>query len=134
MTCDGDYPRVGPSRDALGVVFGPSPEGDIEVADDQVHPRTGGLSVVPSWRDLPPGRIPKRLKSLMPDARGSNRFFCWCMGNGDFVDKALGKDLSLTVDEPKHGFIGPVRSMSPDQFQAALANTRTLWRKIAEDR
>jgi hypothetical protein len=133
MARDGEYPVVAPSRDALGVVFGPPPDGDIEVITSQVYPGTGGLSVAPTWRDLPPGRIPKRLKRLLPEARGSNRFYCWRMGSGDFADETMNQDLKLTVDEPRHGFIGPTRAMTADDFQVAVAATRTMWHRIDED-
>jgi hypothetical protein len=133
MVPEGDYPLVGASRDALGVVFGAPPSGDIEEIDGEVFPGTGGLSVVPTWRDLPPGRIPKRLRPLMPDARGSNRFVCWSLGDGEFVDEQLSEELMFKVDSPKHGLIGPSKEMRADQFQTALANTRLRWRRSEED-
>ena len=128
-------PKVGPRRSALGVKPGSPPGGDIPVdADGRIVPRTGGMSVAPTWQDLPPSRIPKRLKPIFDKACGSNGYACWFMGSGPFEDGAISEDLSLHADKKYHGMVEPAVVTEFDEFQAAIAATRDHWQVIVEDK
>jgi hypothetical protein len=128
MTRDGDHPKVGATAKTLGVRV----PGDLPSDDGQVSPGTGGMSVAPSWRDLPPHRIPRRLLHLAPDAAGSDADACWRMGVGPFEAGAVAEGLSLRPDRPDHGLVEPSERMTLERYQAALAATRDLW-QIDED-
>jgi hypothetical protein len=91
------------------------------------------MSVAPSWRDLPPGRIPKRLKHLIQEATGSNQYYCWYFGEGPFGDGLIQEKLTLRQDKPQHGMVEPAEAMAFDAYQSFLAGTRNEWRVIAED-
>ena len=124
MTCEGDQPKLGPSARTLGV------RPDIDITLDEkgfVQPRTGGMSVAPSWRDLPPHRIPLRLRPIACDACGSDLDACWRMGSGAFVDSSLNESLNLRSDQSDHGLVEPSRTMGMTEFQSALAATRDQW-------
>jgi hypothetical protein len=86
-----------------------------------------GMSVAPSWRALPPHLVPKRLKDKFPRARGSVELRCFTMGDGPFQDGPIADDLDFKRDTPRHGLIVPRTSVSLDQYQTDLANTRDLW-------
>jgi len=61
---------------------------DIEPhASGCVRPGTGGMSVAPRLADLPPHRIPRRLRGLagLAFAAGSNTLRVWKIGNGPFA-------------------------------------------------
>jgi hypothetical protein len=134
MIREGNWPQVAPRRDALGVVPGDPPAGDIPLdSTGHVAPATGGMSVTRSWRDLPPGRIPKRLRPFAQDARGSNKFTCWYMGDGRFESSSINDDLFLRVDSPMHGLIEPADEMTLDELQNVIAATRDNWTVIDED-
>lgn len=128
MTPDGDRPKVGPTARTLGARV----PADIPVQDGHVSPGTGGMSVTPSWRDLAPHRIPRRLVHLAPSAHGSNNDFCWRMGEGPFEKGAVSEDLELRPDRPPHGSVEPSATMTLDRYQAALAATQDQW-QIDED-
>lgn len=125
-----DLPVVGPnSSSELGV----RPGGDVTVDPAGNVVRDGsGMSVAPGWRVLPFTRIPKRLRSIVPGAAGANNTACFTMGTGTFTQGALTRDLELIPDKGNgsvtHGVIAPIRSVSADQFQTCLANTRAAWR------
>ncbi|MEX2186210.1 MAG: hypothetical protein WD875_05435 [Pirellulales bacterium] len=134
MAVDGQLPLIGPSRDALGVVFGEPPTGDINIDNaGLVRARTGGMSVAPEWRKLPHHRIPKRLRAIFPRASGSNRYVCWSWGDGPFQDASLTNVLVLRIDSPNHGLVEPAADMSADDYQTAIAQTRSAWTIISED-
>ncbi|HUE70258.1 MAG TPA: hypothetical protein VMP01_05160 [Pirellulaceae bacterium] len=128
MKVDGGKPLCENTARGLGVRIGTSPEDDI-AADDagQVHPDSGGMSVVPSWRDLEAHRIPKRLKHIVTDARGSNRDACWRRGEGPFENGPVADDLVLRKDSDIHAFVEPARSMSAAAYIQALVATRDQW-------
>src|SRR5438874_141843 len=87
MLADGDGPMVGDGARTLGVRVAPADKPDLPVGDDGfVQPRTGGMSVAPTVGLLPSHRIPKRLRSRYPDARGPDCLSCWRMGNGPFEE------------------------------------------------
>jgi hypothetical protein len=127
MRRDGEYPQVGRDRNSLGVVTeGPNP--DIFVnRDGTVAPNTGGMSVAPSWRQLPDHRIPKRLIAKRPRATGNNALVCWRLGDGDFQDEAIAPGLVLTVDNKCHGTIEPEKTMTLSTYEAALVGSRERW-------
>ena len=123
MTKDGDWPKVGPTAKTLGVRI----PGDIALIDSQVSPGSGGMSVAPSWRQLPQHRIPMRLGYLYPDASGKDYYHCWRMGEGPFESGALVEGLNLRRDGPSHALVEPADVIHADDFQARLAATRELW-------
>jgi hypothetical protein len=134
MKMEDGKPAVAARRDSLGVIAGEPPIGDIPVGDHGiVAPDTGGMSVAPSWKDLPPSRIPKRLKSVFRAATGSNQYHCWFMGEGNFASGNLTEGLYVRQDKATHGLVEPESAMLFDTFQELLANTRDQWRLIAED-
>jgi len=77
-----------------------------------------------------------RLRALVQgQATGNNLLGVWQVGEGPFVDGPVAPGLRLRVDprSSRHGFIEPDREMTLDDYQAALAATRDLWVRIAED-
>ena len=126
---DDDKPVVEASAKGLGVrAKGKPDENDVNLDEAGNVVLDGkGMSVSPSWRDLPPHRIPKRLKDRFPPARGSNDVDCFTMGAGPFRDEALSERLALKVGRPKHGNVVPQDHVSLGQFEADLAATRPLW-------
>jgi hypothetical protein len=124
MTRDGDRPMVGATARTLGVRI----TKDISVQADRVRPRTGGMSVSPSWRKLPQHRIPRRLLHLVPEASGKDDDACWRMGEGPFETGTVADGLILRLDTPRHGLVEPVETMPAEDYQAKLAATRDLWR------
>lgn len=131
MERNGDRPRIGRSATALGVrirVEGEEKPEDIPVDDSgRVSPLTGGMSVSPAWRSLPPYRVPARLRPLCPKARGRNDFFCWRMGEGEFVDGTLAPGLKFRRDTATHGLVEPVQSVPLETYEADLVATRDHW-------
>lgn len=131
MLDDGGKPKVGSGAKMLGVRVAPDPHADIDVdSQGNVHPQTGGMSVAPDWRKLPYFLVPKRLKAIRPDARGSNELVCWSMGAGPFVQGAVNSNLVLRPDQnssPKHGLVEPAQIMSIAEFQDYLTQTVGEW-------
>jgi hypothetical protein len=124
MTVDGGKPMVGDKSNKLGI----RPGRDIPVdGAGNVAPRTGGMSVAPRWRDLPPFLIPKRLKHLAPEARGSKDLACWTMGVGPFEAASVSDRLEPRPSGTRHGVVEPNQPMSVVEFQDALAATRDAW-------
>jgi hypothetical protein len=124
MLKDNELPKVGDSANCLGVRVPDDVQPD---ADDNVLPYAGGMSVAPAWRKLPIHRIPRRLRSLMPAATGSNAAFCWRSGSGTFSTGPFAEDLVLNVDSRTHGTIEPDCKTPISEFRAALARTRECW-------
>ena len=121
-------PLAGSSKKMLGIKAGSEPADDIApTPDGRVFPETGGMSVAPTWRDLPAFRIPRRLKNLCPAATGNNKMECWRMGSGPFEDAAVSPELNLRVDSGSHGAVEPSRELPLHTFQAALAQTQDQW-------
>lgn len=119
-------PMVGASKKMLGIVLNSDkPDVDCSTTGEVL---TGGLSVAPSIAQLPTHRIPLRLKDFFKDASGKDKYFCWSMGAGDFIDGQMTSDLVLHVDRPgKHGLLEPIRPMLVELLQQAIAETRELW-------
>lgn len=133
MKPDGPYPLVGASKKALGVEIGSGRNDDLRGdAKGLVRPETGGMSVSPTWRDLPGHRIPRRLRVLCPKATGNDYFDCWQFGDGPFIDETITEELSLRTDHLSHGVVEPSHEMSASHYQAALAATRENWSLVPE--
>jgi len=130
MSVDNGRPLVANSARGLGVRFGDGPNDDLPVdADGNVHPGKG-MSVAPHWKLLPLHRIPRRLGRKHPEMRsatGRDQDACWRMGEGPFVTSSVRERLTLFVDGPRHGVIGPSLAMSKDAYLAALVATRDSW-------
>jgi hypothetical protein len=128
MTVDEGKPIVANSARGLGVRLGAVPPNDIAIDDHgDVRPYEGGMSVAPSWRDLEVHRIPKRLKRIVPDARGSNVDACWRFGVGSFDSGPLAAQLMLRKENDVHGYVEPDHVMAANDYVAALAATRNQW-------
>ncbi len=124
MIAEQGRPVTGNQRDMLGVREGR----DIPVGStDIVLPATGGLSVAPHWKDLPPFLIPRRLKGLYTAARGSDRLACFRLGYVPFANRELDDDLTLRVENSDHAIIEPKCAVQIAVFQAALAATMEMW-------
>ncbi len=101
---------------------------DIDLDQDGNVIRNGkGMSVAPSWRDLPIFLIPKRLRDRVPGARGSEALYCFTFGDGPFASGLIAEGLDLMVDVPRHGLVVPRVSVSLKQYQSDLAKTRDHW-------
>jgi len=128
MSEQGGKPMVGPSARSLGVRVPPLPTYDIPMeANGTVRPGTGGMSVAPTWRELPPHRIPMRLRALAQDACGNDADACWRMGEGPFEHAQVTPALNLRPDSPRHGLVEPAVVVSVAEYQADLAATRDQW-------
>lgn len=128
MTVHNGKPLVANSARGLGVRIGEVPPNDIAIDESgNVHPNAGGMSVAPSWHDLEVHRIPKRLKHIVPDARGSNADACWKLGAGSFDNGAISTQLAVRKENEVHGFVEPAHSMTADSYVTALTETRDQW-------
>ena len=112
-------PQIGQSSRCLGV----RPRIDVPAAlpADPVHPGQGGMSVSPDDpMSLPYFRRP-------PDLGGTSRDPVWRMAEAD-----LGRDLLYRADPARagHGFVEPSRPMTLGEYQQALAQTQSAWRRI----
>jgi hypothetical protein len=109
---------------------------DVDLdGDGKVILNDKGMSVVPTWRDLPYFLLPESLRKKFPDAkkaRGNSNLHCFTMGDGSFVEGRVADGLDLKPDSPKHGVVVPRTSVLLDRYQADLANTRDRW-TIVED-
>lgn len=134
MTVDGDKPLIANSARGLGVRAGDGPHDDVPVdADGRVAPGTGGISVAPSWRDLPEVRIPRRLREKgVLFARGKDNDACWKLGVGEFAVSAVADGLTLRPDRSDHGVVEPQETVPLNTFLNDLAATCGQW-TIDED-
>jgi hypothetical protein len=124
MTEMNGLPQVGSTARTLGVRV-PT---DIAVdAAGRVSPGTGGMSVVPRWRDLPRHRIPTRLRHAVASASGSNLDACFRLGDGGFVGGGLAPGLHLRVHSTTHGFVEPQAVEPLGQYRDDVAATREQW-------
>lgn len=129
MTVDGDSPLIANSARGLGVRVGDGPNADIQVDErNHVSPSTGGMSVGPSWRDLPAMRIPRRLRAKGAlFARGKDTDACWKLGEGGFVAASIADGLVLRPDRPDHGTVEPSCVEPLQRYLFDLAATRQSW-------
>jgi hypothetical protein len=120
----GDKPTVDQTATGLGARVGTDINTDVAgsvVLDDN------GMSVAPAWRDLELHRIPKRLGTLVPGARGSNNTHCFTTGAGPFQRDSFVPGLELIPDTPIHAAVAPFAAVPLAQYQADLAATRPGW-------
>jgi hypothetical protein len=117
-------PIVGQSATALGVRV---PRDIAPDAAGMVHPGKGGMSVAPHLRDLPPQRVPSRLRHLVPRATGKESMHVWIHGEGPFAASPVALGLVLAPDRPGHGSVQPDQTMMFDDYEKALAATRDQW-------
>jgi len=117
-------PTVSPT--SLGV----RPGVDVDL-DPQVNVLVNGkgMSVAPNWRDINVNRIPKRLRSIVPGAGGSNNTFCFRIGNGAFVQGAFANGLTLEPDSTTHGNIAPAQVVPLTNYETDLAASRQNWQE-----
>jgi hypothetical protein len=111
------------------VRVGDGPHHDIPIdSEDNVVPGTGGMSVAPSWRNLPEIRIPTRLRDKgVLFARGKDADACWKLGEGAFEAGAIADGLVLRPDRPDHGIVEPMHTEPLPQYISDLVATRDMW-------
>jgi hypothetical protein len=114
------FPEVGATARTVGV----RPGTDISVdSAGMVHSGTGGMSVTP---DDPVGLPDHRRPPECGGGTGRDPVF-------RILRSALGSDLTYRPDPANptgHGFVEPAKSMSIDDYQGALAATRTRWELV----
>lgn len=121
---DDGQPGVERSANGLGV----RPEIDVDVdSQGRVLTNGKGMSVSPNWRDMNLSRVPRRLRHLLPGARGSNNVFCFRRGEGPFDSGAFAEGLILQPDSSRHGVIAPAEFGPLADYETALAATRSDW-------
>jgi hypothetical protein len=103
---------------------------DVDLDDqNNVLVNGKGMSVAPNWRDINIQRIPKRLRTIVPGAGGSNNTFCFRTGNGAFVQGVFTNGLTLEPDSATHGNIAPVQVVPLATYEADIAATRPDWQE-----
>lgn len=119
-----DLPTVDQTATGLGV----RPGTDINTdAAGNVELDGSGMSVAPAWRDLDLHRIPKRLKTIVPGARGSNNTYCFTTGSGPFQRGQFAQGLELIPDTETHAAVAPAAIVPLATYEADLAATRSDW-------
>jgi hypothetical protein len=112
------------SQTSLGV----RPGVDVDLdAQNNVLVNGKGMSVAPNWRTINRNRVPKRLRLIVPGARGSNNTFCFRTGSGAFVQGAFANGLTLEPDSATHGNVAPAQVVPLATYEADLAATRPDW-------
>lgn len=86
-----------------------------------------GMSVAPNWRDINVTRIPRRLRSIVVGAAGSNSASCFRMGDGPFAQGAFASGLTLEPDSSTHGTIAPAEVVPLATYRADIEATRPAW-------
>ncbi len=112
-------PAVGPSARTLGVRPGNSITPDVLATNstDMILPGQGGMSVAPDDpHNLERHRRPASLG-------GTGRDPVWYIEIED-----LEPDLYYRQDRPTHGVIEPKHGMTLQEYQDALAGTRSKWK------
>jgi hypothetical protein len=121
---DDGFPTLQQSASALGV----RPGVDVDLdAQGSVLVNRNGMSVNPAWRVMSIFRIPKRLRNIVPGARGSNHTFCFRTGTGPFQQGAFAAGLTLEPDSATHGNVAPAQVVPLAQYETDLAATRPDW-------
>lgn len=108
----------------LGVVV------SVDIHPDEagrIEPSGEGLSVAPSLKMLPPGRIPERLRDKRPGARGRNELRVFRVGTMGFHQAHLGDRLELKPTSKRHGVVQPRHQTHIDDYQRDLASTQSSW-------
>lgn len=118
-------PKIGDSPKSLGVRVPPDPNPDIVPDANGVRPTTpanpGGMSCATLVQALPRHRRPSEWNGTQT----GTTFKVWEIDESD-----LGPDLAVIRDSPTHITIGPARTMTLDQFRAALAATQPKWKPV----
>ena len=124
-----DKPIVDATGKRLGVRGTPvNGKQDVDLDDDgKVVLNDKGMSVAPSWRDLPYFLIPRRLKAISLGAKDSSELYCFAMGDRLFQDDPVAVGLELRCDSSTHGNVVPQLLVPLAEFQNDLANTRDQW-------
>ena len=109
-------PKLGRSSRELGVRINV----DLPVSEDgSVEPGTGGMSVaVDEALNLPKHRRPRSL-----GGEGRDPVF-------GLETRVLPDDLAVRVDQRPHAFVEPAQRSTLQRYEAALALTRSSWRRI----
>lgn len=112
-------PMVGPSARMLGVRHGNQPTPDVLASDpsDLIQFGQGGMSVAPD----DPLRLQKHRRPASLGGTGQDPV--WYIEVDD-----LGPDLDFRQDRPDHGLVEPQRPMTLQEYQAALAVSRSAWK------
>jgi hypothetical protein len=114
------------SQTSLGV----RPGIDLDLdAQKNVLVNGKGMSVAPNWRNISRVRIPKRLRSIVPGAGGSNNTFCFRAGEGPFVQGTFASGITLEPDSPVHGNLAPAMVVPLGTYEADIAATRRDWQE-----
>jgi hypothetical protein len=112
-----ERPLVVPTARGLGLRAGEV----VVSADGLVEPGAGGMSVSPETPlNLPPYRRP-------PKYGGDGKDPVWELDSSE-----LSSAVSYLPDpgpNPRHGVLEPGWSMSLEDFELALAETRDVWRE-----
>jgi hypothetical protein len=87
------------------------------------------MSVVNNWRSLPRHRVPRRLSYLVAGAVGSPQDRCWRHGEGSFQNGVINANLQLHLKPGGQtgANVVPSAGVTPAEFQAQLAATRSGW-------
>jgi hypothetical protein len=112
-------PMVGRSPRMLGVRTGSDPTPDVTASapSDPVVPGQGGMSVAPGDpMHLQPFRRPPSLGGIGKDP-------VWWIDTDD-----LEPELGFRQDRPTHGLVEPRHTMPLQDFEGALAKTRSRWK------
>ena len=118
------FPTVG--EKSLGV----RPEIDIDLDGQQnVLVNGKGMSVAPNWRDINVTRVPKRLRSTVLGARGSNSTFCFRTGDGPFHQGPFANGLTLEPNSATHAHMAPAAVVPLARYEADVAATRPDWQE-----
>src|SRR5688572_26526568 len=84
-------PKVGSQSRELGVRVPPDAHSDVDVdSAGMVLLNRKGMSVADHWTSLLPHLIPKRLRSIVDGASGSNQSACFRFGSGPFIAEDVG--------------------------------------------
>lgn len=126
MLEENGIPKLGGSPKKLGIRLPPNPKPDIQPdVNGYVHPPTTanpeGMSCAPKIQDLPAHRRPVPWNGTELTAS----FKVWEIEESD-----LGPDLIAFRGSRNHITIGPARKMTVQEFQAALAATRSKWKEV----
>ena len=118
-------PRVNNTATGLGVR---EPPKDINVdTAGNVEMNGRGMSVRPTFDDIPLEFIPKRLSK---EGLGENALRVFRYGEGQFKDGPFAAALNLLQNKPNHGNVVPAALVSLEQFRLDLAATRPGWYDI----
>jgi hypothetical protein len=137
MEAADELPVVGSQGNMLGVRTPPNERADIRPdTNGEVAPSAGGMSVNPGISAMPSWAKPKRWRREHPelhrDARGQESVEVFTHGAGAFVAGRVADELVLAPDSHRHGMVEPARTMSIDEYRAALAATRPGWRILRD--